>query len=125
MPKELSLPLVEKSIKTIINGHYGIKMNDLVIKLCHNLLTEDYEVSGDEIQNLVYQMITANQIIEVEYVVPAGDGRSRSFLLPAGSVISGMNTSTAYIAPPKPKLPDDIVRREDEMKTGYIAPSTT
>lgn len=126
MLKELDPQIVEKTIKAIIDNSYGIKLNDLMITLCHSLLNDGFEVNGDEIQNLIYRMIAVNSICEITYVIGKTHGRTRSFLLPARTEISG-NTilaepkmGTAHIAPvtlPRPGSPTD--------KVGHTAPTTT
>lgn len=127
MPKELDPQIVEKTIKAIIDNSYGIKLNDLIIKLCHSFMNDGFEVSGDEVQNLIYKMIDVYSICEISYVI---DGRTRSFLLPArtevtGNAIHAKPSGIVHIppTPPRPKLPADTIRKEDDV--GHTAPATT
>ena len=106
MSKQVDPKEVELTILTIINNHYGIKLNDLVIKLCHGLMVEDFDVNGDELQTLVYAMIKANLIAEIIYIMPEQDGRNRSFLLPIGTVVTGNIELIKTLVPTPKQLPN-------------------
>lgn len=137
MAMEVNIKGLQKSITTVILNSGGIKINDLIVPLCHGLLTEGYEIRGDEVQNLVYRMITNNEICEIIYEI---NGRANSFLLPPETKVTGNAIlATPYEAKklsmpvvptqaPLPKLGSPVTSIPEPTKlgdTGFVAPVTS
>lgn len=72
---------VKDEITRIVVEHNGIKATELVVKIPASMLILD-------VTTAIAEMVRDNELVEVEFKVPAMPYRAKSFLLPKNSEVS-------------------------------------
>ena len=76
---------LEDAIVKIIEDMGGIKLVDLGVKLINDYPHLKEEATGKAILNEVDRLARDEELVEVEYTLPADSYRIKSFLLPKGT----------------------------------------
>jgi predicted DNA-binding transcriptional regulator YafY len=84
---------VKEAIVKVVEEHQGLKATELVVKIFDYVTPSESSKVLDAIQELVEN----GELVEIEYTLPKMAYRTKSFLLPKGTV--------AYKAQGKPTNP--------------------
>ena len=74
----------------IVNSHQGIKGTSLGVEFVLATHKEGTEIPDDfDVVQVLEELVTAGELVEIEYAVPEMEYRVKSFYLPKGSLITG------------------------------------
>lgn len=76
------MTIKELIVKTV-NDHQGIKATELAV----DVISENTEITPDDYENALSELIRNGEIVEVEYTLPSMDYRVKSWFLPKDSVV--------------------------------------
>lgn len=92
---------IKEVLVRIVNDKQGTKATLLVVELMQELHLQNLSIDEDvDVPNLIQELVSEGELLEIEYILPNIPYRVKSFLLPKGSSFSSSMST-------QPLEPDD------------------
>lgn len=77
------MDLLKEAIIKVVEGYQGLKATELVVKIFDVIPPSE----SPKILDAIWELVEAGEIIEINYILPQMDYRTKSFLLPKGTTV--------------------------------------